>query len=114
MFPETTREREQFSDFLEGYILKINHLINNTVTTKNTKGFPFVTIGSKVKIKDLDSGETEELRLTTPFPISIEDDTISYLSPVGKALLLKKAGDVVEVAAPGGRFRYQVEVIEFP
>lgn len=114
LFPETTRERKQFAEFLDQYITKINHLIKNTVTSETAKGFPFVTIGSKVKIKDLGSGEAEELHLVSPVQLSMEDNAISYLSPVGRALLLKKVGDVVEVTAPGGKFSYQVEAIEFP
>lgn len=114
LFPEITEERKQFADFLERYIAKINNLIKNTKISETEQGFPFVTIGSKVKIKDLDSGEAEELRLVNPFQVTVDDNAISYLSPVGRALLLKKVGDVVEVTAPGGEFRYQVEAIEFP
>ncbi|MGI6331379.1 MAG: GreA/GreB family elongation factor [Zhaonellaceae bacterium] len=114
LFPETTRERKQFAEFLDEYIAKVNHLIKNTVTSDSEKSFPFVTIGSKVKIKDLESGEKEELRLVNPIQTSVDDNAISYLSPVGKALILKKVGDIVEVTAPGGKFRYKVEAIEFP
>jgi len=114
LFPETTREREQFAEFLDEYIAKVNFLIKNAVTSESENNFPFVTIGSKVKIKDLESGETEELRLVNPIQTSIEDNSISYLSPVGKALILKKVNDIVEVTAPGGMFRYKIEAIEFP
>jgi len=114
LFPEITKEREQFVKFLEQYIAKINHLITNSVTSETDKGFPFVTIGSKVKIKDLESGEEESLQLLSPIQIALEDNAISYLSPVGKALLFKKVGDIVEVTAPGGKFKYQVQAIEFP
>ena len=47
LFPETTKEREQFVDFLDQYISKINHEIKNTVTGETEKSFPFVTIGSR-------------------------------------------------------------------
>lgn len=114
LFPEITKEREQFASFLEQYIARINHLIKNSVTSETAKGFPFVTIGSKVKIKDLESGEEENLHLVSPLQITLEDNAISYLSPVGKALLFKKVGDLVEVTAPGGKFKYQIEAIEFP
>lgn len=42
---------------------------------------------------------------------SVKDGDISYLSPVGKSLLLRKVGDVIEVKAPGGIFHYKIKSI---
>lgn len=114
-FPEITKEREEFITLFDKYLKEINDLIKNaTVREDSGQDFPFVTIGSQVTLKDLATGESETMRIVIPFNYEVDSNDVSYLSPVGKSLLLKKVGDVVEVQAPGGKFKYEIEAIKFP
>jgi transcription elongation factor GreA len=40
------------------------------------------------------------------------DGKISIVSPVGKALMERSAGDEVEVKAPAGTIRFRIESVE--
>ena len=68
-----------------------------------------IGFGSKIVVRDLDDGEVEEYTLAFGDMIDLEKAEISMASPIGRALLGKTEGDVVEVALPGGRLRYEVE-----
>jgi len=112
-FPELSIERSEMATFIEGYIKQIELLISNADRSQTTdNNIPFVTIGSEVEIEDITDKEIFKYRIMSPFSGDIEDGDISYLSPVGKSLLLKEIGNEVEVKAPGGLFRYLIKSIK--
>lgn len=67
-----------------------------------------VSIGSTVKIKFLDSGETDELTLQTVLNADPIENIISIDSPLGIAIIGKKAGDIVEVEFPDGSHSIEI------
>lgn len=67
-----------------------------------------IGFGSKIQVRDLDDGETEEYMLAFGDMIDLEKAEISMASPIGKALLGHRTGDVVEISLPGGLLRYEV------
>ncbi|MDD6794560.1 MAG: transcription elongation factor GreA [Clostridiaceae bacterium] len=67
-------------------------------------------INSKARVKFVDDDEEEIVTLVTTMDLDPENMCISIESDLGKALTGKKAGDIVEVASPGGT--YTVEVLE--
>lgn len=67
-------------------------------------------INKKARIKFVDDDEEEVVTLVTTMDLDPENMMISIESDLGKALSGKKAGDVVEVDAPAGK--YTVEVLE--
>lgn len=67
-----------------------------------------IGFGSKVEVRDLDDGDTEEFVLAFGDMINFESSEISMASPIGKALLGHIAGDVVEISLPSGLLRYEV------
>lgn len=67
-------------------------------------------INSKAKIKFLDDDFETIVTLVTTMDLDPENMLISIESDLGKALLGKTLGDIVEVNAPGEK--YKVEVIE--
>jgi len=111
-FPRPSKEREEFEILIENYIKQVDKLIRKAKKSpKAGDKLPFVTIGSEVEIQNLSNMETYKYRIIAPFRGSVKDRDISYLSPVGKSLLLRKVGDVIEVKAPGGIFRYKIKSI---
>lgn len=71
-----------------------------------------VGLGERVRVRDLDSGETIEYRLVGAAEAEPLAGSISYASPVGSALLGRRAGDVVEAEVPDGIVRLEVLEID--
>ena len=67
-------------------------------------------INSKAKIKFVDDDFEDIITLVTTLDAKPEEMLISIESELGKALAGKKAGDIVEVIAPGDN--YSVEILE--
>ena len=67
-----------------------------------------VVFGSRVTIKDVETGEEEIYELVGPGDEDYENNRILTSSPRGQALLGKKIGDIAEVQAPRRTFRYEV------
>lgn len=70
-----------------------------------------VVFGSKVRVKDLDSGETETYELVGPGEVDLLNNRILTTSPVGQALISHRVGDEVLVPVPRGKLRYRIEEI---
>ncbi|HSQ75521.1 MAG TPA: transcription elongation factor GreA, partial [Bacteroidota bacterium] len=66
-----------------------------------------IYILSRVKLKDLKTGELCEYLLVSPEESNFEENKISVSSPIGKGLLGRKTGDTVEVQVPVGVFKYE-------
>jgi transcription elongation factor GreA len=64
-------------------------------------------LGSTVKLRS-DDGEEETWVLVSPEEANTLDGTISTESPVGGALLGRRAGDSVTVSAPSGEIVYTI------
>jgi transcription elongation factor GreA len=71
-----------------------------------------VSIGSKVKVKYVDDGETDEYEIVGSAEADPGNRRLSNESPVGRAVLGHKKGDVVEVAAPAGTIKLQIVSIK--
>lgn len=69
-------------------------------------------IGHSVVLCDLNSGEEMRYTLVSPREVDLAKGKISNASPIGRAVTGKSLGEIVEVAAPVGRLRYQVKQIE--
>jgi transcription elongation factor GreA len=67
-----------------------------------------IYILSRVKLKDLKTGELCEYLLVSPEESNFEENKISVSSPIGKGLLGKKPGDTIEVKVPVGLFKYEI------
>ncbi|NLM51754.1 MAG: GreA/GreB family elongation factor [Firmicutes bacterium] len=108
-----TTERYEFETLIDNYIKKVEQFINeNKDKQTGCNEVPFVTIGSEVEIEDLADHASFTYRIVSPDQEKLSADDISYLSPVGKSLLLKKVGDVIEVKAPGGVFNYRIKSVK--
>jgi transcription elongation factor GreA len=70
-----------------------------------------VSLGSKVSVFDIEFDEKIEYHIVGSTEADPDKNLISDESPVGRALLNRKAGDEVEVEAPGGIIKYKVLAI---
>ena len=67
-----------------------------------------VTMRSKVRLKDLDTGDESIFSIVFPTEANFDDGKISVLAPMAMALLGHKLGATVEVEAPGRLRRLQI------
>lgn len=72
-----------------------------------------VTFGAVVKLLDEDTEEERVYRIVGELEADVKDGKISVSSPIARALIGKKVGDSVEVAAPGGARGYEILDIRF-
>lgn len=86
---------------IEGEILEIENKLKFAVIIKDTAKKGTVSLGSKVDFVDAD-GEAYTYEIVGTTEADVELGRISNESPVGNALLGRKAGDVVNVVAPSG------------
>jgi transcription elongation factor GreA len=68
--------------------------------------------GATVTLGDTDTGETRKYTLVGQEEADIKKGKISVQSPVGKALIGHKVGDVVTIKAPGKTVEYEIQEIE--
>ena len=98
--------------FVEGRILTLDKQLRNArVIDVNDLDTSTVGIGSNVTLHDLETGEDLEYAIVGSAEASAMLMKMSNESPVGRALLGKKVGDIVEVIVPAGSLQYKVKAI---
>jgi regulator of nucleoside diphosphate kinase len=70
-----------------------------------------ITMRSKVRLKDLVSGESNTYSLVFPTEADFVEGKISVLAPIGTAILGYRLGDTIEWPVPSGLRRLKVEEI---
>lgn len=81
----------------------------------DTKDLPKdkVTLLSKVGFTNLNSNTKMTYTLVSPHEMNLQEGKISVKSPIGRALMGKRVGDVVEVQAPAATFRLRIDSVTF-
>lgn len=99
--------------FIEGRIITLEKMLRRArILEKGEEGALHVTLGSTVKLKDLDQGHTHEYTIVSTAEADPSELKISNESPVGKALIGLAVGEQVSVKVPAGTVNYRVEEIE--
>jgi transcription elongation GreA/GreB family factor len=70
-----------------------------------------IGVGSRVSLRDLASGELDIYTLVLPVDADITRHCISTFTPLGHAIVGRKAGEVVEFVAPGGLMKLRIESV---
>lgn len=97
--------------FLEGRIQELEYILGNATIIEEDASKDVVSIGSHVTIQEKDYPQ-ETYHLVGPTEADPAKGMISYESPIGKALLDHKVGEVVEAEAPGGVIKLKIMKIE--
>jgi transcription elongation factor GreA len=72
-----------------------------------------VAFGATVTLIDEDTEEERTYQIVGAHEADIKKGLLSISSPVARAILGKKKGDVVEVPAPGGSKQYEITQVAF-
>jgi transcription elongation factor GreA len=93
--------------FVEGRIKELEILLSNAKIIEENHHTDIIQVGSKVKVKE-EGYDPEEYVIVGAAEADPRLGRISNESPIGQALLNKKAGDKVKVEAPGGEFEVEI------
>lgn len=95
--------------FIEGRIITLEKMLRNAkIINEDEVNTDVVSIGSTVKLKDIEFNETVEYTIVGSAESDPMANLISNESPVGKALLGKQIGATVDVAVPAGVIKYEI------
>lgn len=97
--------------FVEGRIQELENLLANAHVIEGTGKMDVVQVGAKVTIQE-NGTEPECYTIVGPAEANPREGRISNESPLGRALMDHRAGDVVRVDAPGGSFSVQIVKVE--
>ena len=95
--------------FVEGRISQIKDMLSDfqliedcEITTDS------VCVGCCMVLKDLETGEKDNYRIVGSAEADPENHKISNESPVGKAVMGKGSGEIVDVPTPSGNIKYKI------
>jgi transcription elongation factor GreA len=77
------------------------------VTKKEIKSGE-VSVGTKVRLRDVKANKTVEYHIVGSAEANPAENKLSNESPVGKAIMGRKKGETVEVAAPRGTLKFKI------
>lgn len=99
------------------YMAKLGQLqerfMNARIIRKEDLPPDIVTLGKRVTIRDVESGEKDIYTILGEGETDIDNGIISYQSPLAQALIKNKKGDTVEVRLPRGLKKYEILQVEF-
>ena len=92
---------------VEARIKEIEFMLQNAkIIEKNAEGA--VSLGSNVEILYVDDDEVEIYSIVGSTEADPLENKISNESPIGKAIIGKKEGDIVEIESPNGNFKIKI------
>ena len=94
---------------VENEIATLEQILRNAVVVDDDEvDVSVVSIGTTVKILDVEFNEEEEYHIVGSIEADADRGQISNESPVGSALMGKKTGEVVSVESPGGKIQFKI------
>ena len=97
---------------VEARIVELEAMLKNAkVIDEEDLNNDIVHIGSKVRVLDIEYNEELDYQVVGSAEADPRSGKISDESPVGRALLGAKVGDVVEAEAPGGIVKFEIKQI---
>ncbi|MFB5679097.1 transcription elongation factor GreA [Paenibacillus terreus] len=95
--------------FIEGRIITLEKMLRNArIINSDEIDTDTVGIGAIVTVEDLEFGDIVEYTIVGTAESNPLQNKISNESPVGKAILGKKKGTIVDVNVPAGVIQYKI------
>ncbi len=83
-------------------------ILSARVITKKEISKDSVSVGAHVRLRDMQANKTFEYHIVGSAEANPAENKLSNESPVGKAIIGHKKGDVVEVSAPRGSLKFKI------
>lgn len=94
---------------VEERIAKLENMVKYAKIIEEDEDHDVINIGSKVEVKDIEFDEIMKYTIVGSAEADPFKGKISNVSPLGKALIGKKAGDTIEVLSPAGvAIKYEI------
>jgi transcription elongation factor GreA len=97
---------------LEHRIALLEERLHAAQVVEPQSGDGRIDVGERVRLRDLNSGKRLEVELVGPFESDPSSGRISIASPLGRAIVGLRRGQIAEVDAPRGRVRFKVLAVE--
>ncbi len=98
--------------FVEGEIMRLEVILSNTQIIEQTTGKKeTISLGDKVTVKEKGRKETEVFHLVGAAESNPREGRISNESPLGRALMGHKVGELVTFRAPDGNISFEIKKI---
>ena len=99
----------------EGRINEINDLISraNVIDIKKISNEGKVIFGSTVFLENLDNGERINYQIVGKDEADLKKKLIFFQSPIGKGLIGKNKGDLVEIKTPAGIKNFEIKDVKY-
>ncbi|GMA64028.1 transcription elongation factor GreA [Alicyclobacillus fastidiosus] len=95
--------------FVEGRIMTLEKMLRNArIINEDEVDTDVVSIGSTVTLKDIEFDEEIQYTIVGSAEANPAQNKISNESPVGRALLGKSVGSLVEVSVPAGVLQFKI------
>jgi transcription elongation factor GreA len=99
---------------LERSIALLEERLRSALIVEPRLGNGRIDVGERVLVRDLSSGRPLEVELVGHLEADLEAGRVSVASPLGRALVGLRDGEIADVDAPGGQLRYEVLAVELP
>jgi transcription elongation factor GreA len=97
--------------FMEGRIQELEYLVGNAVIIEENTTRETVSIGSHITIQEEDF-PPEKYHMVGSKEADPRNGKISHESPIGRALMGHRVGELVDVETPGGKMKFKIVKIE--
>ena len=100
---------------IESRVIAVNDLIAraNVIDVTKIDNDGKVIFGSTVKVQDLESNKEISYKLVGQDEADISKNLIFYKSPIGKALIGKNKGDMINVTTPSGERNFEIQDVKY-
>ena len=108
---KAAKERQQFIDIR---MAELEQKLGDANVIEVTPGSSeTVVFGTTVRLLDLESDENKSYTLVGQEEADLKNGSISVQSPIGRALISHRVGDIVLVNRPVGTIEYEIQEIYF-
>ena len=99
----------------EGRIEQINDIIAraNVIDIKKLTNEGKVVFGSTVFLENLDTQESINYKIVGRDEADLKNKLIYFKSPIGKGLIGKNKGDLVEIDTPAGKKNFEIKYVKY-
>ncbi|MFS0864810.1 GreA/GreB family elongation factor [Fredinandcohnia sp. 179-A 10B2 NHS] len=104
---------ERIEDFFNLYVSELEAYVESFTQRGVPREIPKVFIGTKVSVLFDGDNDPEVYHICLPKESNPDEGRISFLSPVGRQLLLRKLGEEVLLRTPSGEVPVRIQQIAF-
>lgn len=108
---KAAKEQQQF---INNRMTEVEHRLANAQVVEITVGeTETVLFGVTVSMLNMETQEVKQYTLLGEDEADLKNGSISVQSPIGRALIGHRVGDIVEVHRPAGMIEYEIQAIRF-